>query len=180
MKKLVLVGTFVAGVTVGFTACGALVVDRVLKSDRHREGLAKVVSEKVDKWLYGEEKHGVYHSSRLGVSYNIYRDKKNDRHYASNSKVSYRSFYDKIDVKERDIEPIIFDTYEGAEKVLSNIGEIIDTYTAVSVADVCDLCNVLPEHTDNILGWTTTDGMEIIKTRNGYELYLPKPNPIEV
>ena len=180
MKKLLAVGTFVAGATVGFTACGAIVVNKILKSDRHREGLAKVVTEKLDTWLYGEEKRDVYRSSRLGVSYNIHSDKKNDRHHASNSKVSYRSFYDKTGVKERDIEPIVFDTREEAEKVLKNIGEIIDTYITVSVADVCDLCNVMPEHTDNILGWTTTNGMEIIEFENCCELHLPKAKPINV
>lgn len=154
MKKLVVVGTFVTGVTVGFTACGVFVVNRVLKSDRHREGLVKVASDKMDKWLHGERKNEKYRSPKYNVEY-----------------VSYRNYHDNKYDRE-----FIFETREKADEVLNNIIELIDTYDSASVEDVCDLCGLTPNHIDSQLGWVTTEGMKVIKTRNGYELYLPKPH----
>lgn len=163
MKKLLVVGTFIAGATVGFAACGALVVDRVLKSDRHREGLTKAVSEKMDKWLYGEEKCEGRYRTNSKVSY-----------------VSYRSFHDNRYNGQKVEECFIFETREKAENVLNEISELMNTHGQVSLADVYDLCAMMPRATDYECGWNTIEGMKVIKTRNGYELYLPKPSPIEV
>lgn len=158
MKKLVVFGTFVAGVTVGFAACGVLVANRVLQSDRHREGLAKVVSEKVDEWLYSEEKQSERYLLKSGVSYRGFRYRTHDmvKHYKS----------------------IVFETPEEAENILKKIGEVIETYDSVSLANVYDLCGLVSTRADNDYGWNTVDGMEVVETRNGYELHLPKPKPI--
>lgn len=155
MKKLLVVGTFVAGVTVGFTACGMLVVNRVLKSDRHREGLVGVISEKMEKWLYGEEKH--------------------EWRYASNSRVSYKTFHDQKYCTARYLEQIIFETREKAESVLSEIEEWIGEHGYLSVHDLYELCEVPSDHVDSEYGWKSVNDMGILRTYTGYKIYLPKP-----
>jgi hypothetical protein len=153
MKKLVVVVTFVAGAAVGFTACGAIIASKVLKSDRHREGLAKVVTEKLDTWLYDEEKPEIYRSPKYNTTYVSYRDFHNNR-------------YD---------EHIIFETREEADGIFNNIVELLNEHGSVTVADVCDLCGQRSTSFDSQRGWKTTEDIKVVKTRNGYELYLPKP-----
>lgn len=153
MKKLVVVGTFVAGATVGLTVCGAIVVNNILKSERHRRGLAKVITEKVDTLLYGKEPFESYRSPKYGVEYVSYRDFHNNR-------------YD---------EHFIFETREEADGIFNNIVELLNEHGSVTVADVCNLCGQTSTSFDSQRGWKSTKDMKVVKTRNGYELYLPKP-----
>lgn len=153
MKKLVVFGTFVAGVTVGFTTCGALVINKILKSERHRIGLAKVITEKVDTLLYDKEPFGSYRSPKYNVEY-----------------VSYRNFH-----SNRYDEHFIFETREEADGIFNNIVELINEHGSVTVADVCDLCGQTSTSFDSQRGWKSTKDMKVIITRHGYELYLPKP-----
>lgn len=154
MKKLVAVGTFVAGVSVGFVACGVLTVRGVLKSEKHRRGLVRVITEKVMDWLYTETESSDHSSTRPKVSYKPY-------------------------IKRSEVEDILFDTYEAAECVLINITKIIEEYGECTVADFYELCDVHCESSDHKIGWLTADGMSVRKSNYCYLLELPKPVPIK-
>lgn len=144
MKTL---GTFVLGAAVGFVACGALTVRGVLNSERHRKAIAKVVSEKVNDELFGKK----------------FEPKQFNPKKPTNSG---RATLDPIDVE--------FESREEANTAFDNIKQIVADYGYVTVADVCDICEMESYYMDNKYGWTDCSGMSI----NGFdecELHLPKP-----
>ena len=57
--------------------------------------------------------------------------------------------------------------------------ELIDTYRAVSVADMYDLAGLSCDYTDNKYGWTNISGAKPVRVRDGrYMLDLPRALPI--
>lgn len=172
MKALGTIGTFVVGTAVGFVACGALTVRGVLKSERHRKALANLVSEKVNEELF-EKRADTYR-----VEYVSY-PKKSPR-----SRVSYRSPYhyaekrDRMKVERGPIE-IKFDNGAEADTAFDRIKELVIEYGQVTVADICDICELPSCYEDNNYGWTHVSDMRIIEGGGEYTLYLPKPLPLE-
>lgn len=102
------------------------------------------------------------------VSYSRYadRDRRDERRYSS---VRARYGYDDI----------VLETRGEAEKVLSCMDDMIDTYGFVSVADMYDLVGKSCSYTDNNYGWTSLRNAEPVRVRDGYVLRLPKALPID-
>lgn len=173
MKTLGTIGTFVLGTAVGFVACGALTVKGVLSSERHRKALAKLVSEKVSEWLFDEE------TDTSRVSYYRPYDKKSQR-----SRVSYRSpqhYAEKRDRMNAERGPIEikFDNGAEADTAFDHIKELMKEYGQVTVADVCDICELPSCYEDNDYGWTHVSDMHILEGGGEYTLCLPKPLPLK-
>lgn len=102
------------------------------------------------------------------VSYRRYadRDRRDERPYSS-----VRSNYG--------LDDIVLESRGEAEKVLSCMDEMIDTYGFVSVADLYDLVGKSCNYTDNNYGWTSLRNAEPVRVRDGYVLRLPKALPID-
>lgn len=101
-------------------------------------------------------------------------------------RASYRSYYDspKEDAprpssRSYSYNDIIISDRGEAELVLDRMREILQHYKIVSVADLCELCNVKAEYTDQNYGWTSLDRAEVNRFRDGYTIRLPKPMPID-
>ena len=109
------------------------------------------------------------------------------RNRTTGPKVSYRSFYD--DPRDSRVEPrgvqaysyneVILETRGDAEEVLDQLNSLIDTYNIASVADLYDLVGLSGNYTDNKYGWTNLANADVIRTRNGYQLKLPRAVPIK-
>ena len=156
MKTLGTIRTFVLGAAAGFVACGALTVKGVLSSERHRKALAKLVSEKVSEELFDKE--------------------------TNTSRVSYRSYHDKKRVAmnaERGPIDIVFESGVEAETAFDHIKQVMKEYAQVTVADVCDICELDSNYADNNYGWTHVSDMHILEGGGEYTLCLPKPLPLE-
>lgn len=156
MKVLRTIGTLAIGAAAGFVACGALTVKSVLSSERHRKALAKLVSEKVSEELFGKE--------------------------TNTSRVSYRSYHDKERVAmnaERGPIDIKFERGTEADTALDHIKELMKEYGQVTVADVCDICELPSCYEDNNYGWTHVSDMHILEGGGEYTLCLPKPLPLK-
>ena len=107
------------------------------------------------------------------------------------SKISYRDYYDG-DRRNKDrfrnetrpvtkysYDDIILESKGEAEAVLDRMGEIIDIYGMVRVADLYDLVGVTGDYTDNKYGWTNISGAKPVRVRDGrYMLDLPRALPI--
>lgn len=128
--------------------------------------IKKTISDTVDMILFGGSK----------------------RNKSSVSRVSYRSFYDEPRTRDvRDSAPAIGYSYDDiilssrgdAEEVLSQLNDMIDTYSIASVADLFDLVGITGNYTDNKYGWTNLRNADVIRTRDGYMLKLPRPCPIK-
>mgnify|MGYP000011205802 CR=1 FL=1 len=129
----------------------------------------KAISDTIDMILYGDSRRG----SRTNAS-----------------KISYRSYYDRSydDPRPRNdgfarsgysFEDIILESRGAAEQVISQMEDLIDTYGMVSVADLYDLVGISCDYTGNKYGWTNVRNAEVVRTRDGYMLKMPKALPIK-
>ena len=126
-----------------------------------KKAISDIVTNGIDMMLYGESGRTKKRSSADYVSYNRYYDRRDrDERYVTKSRYSY--------------DDIIFESRAEAEEVLDRMSEIIDTYGAVSVADLYDLVDVSGTYTDNNYGWDNLRNAEAVRVRDGYILKLPK------
>lgn len=127
--------------------------------------IKKTITDIVDMILYG----GKHKSSRTPAS-----------------RVSYRSFYDEPRERREPVasqaynyDDVILDSRGDAEEVLDRLNEIIDQYQIASVADFYELVGVSGTYTDNRYGWTNLSGACVERTRDGYQIRLPRALPIK-
>lgn len=129
----------------------------------------KAISDTIDMMLYGDSRRG----SRTNAS-----------------KISYRSYYDRPydDPRPRtdslarsgySFDDIILESRGDAEQVISQMEDLIETYGMVSVADLYDLVGISCDYTGNKYGWTNIRNAEVVRTRDGYMLKMPKALPIK-
>lgn len=149
----------------GFVSDDAHNIKSYLVKDVVIPTIKKTITDIVDMILYG----GKHKSSRTPAS-----------------RVSYRSFYDEprerresVAVQAYNYDDIILDSRGDAEEVLDRLNELIDTYKIASVADLYDLVGISGNYTDNRYGWTNLSNAYVDRTRDGYQLKLPRALPIK-
>lgn len=130
--------------------------------------IKKALSDTVDAILYPEGRSSK-NSTASKISYRSYYEKPNERgrnYNTSQTKTGYS--YDNIILEDRG----------EAEDVLSRMDELVATYGIVSVADLYDLVGVTGNYTDNKYGWTDVRSAQVVRTRDGYLIKLPKALPL--
>ena len=150
----------------GFIADDAQSIKSYLFKDVVVPTIKKTITDIVDMILYG----GKHKSSRTPAA-----------------RVSYRSYWDDprdtrrepVTVQPYDYDDIILETRGDAEEVLDQLNSMIDTYKIASVADLYDLVGISGSWTNNKYGWTNLANADIIRTRDGYQLKLPRALPIK-
>lgn len=125
-----------------------------------KKAVVDIVTDGIAMLLGTDKKKGRSGSSTY-VSYRSYSDDRDDRYRSSRTR-SY-SFDD-----------IIFESRGEAEEVLDRMDELIDTYHAVSVADMYDLAGLSCDYTDNKYGWTSLRSADIVRVNGGYMIKLPR------
>jgi hypothetical protein len=131
-----------------------------------KKAVSDIVTDGVDMILYGESRRGKKNSNSSRVSYRNYYDQREERRPTDRPRTGYS--YDTI----------VLDTKGEAEDVLCRMTELIEMYGVVSVADLYDLVGITGNYTDNKYGWTNLRNADTRRTRDGYELVLPKVLPI--
>lgn len=122
-----------------------------------------------------------------GIDMILYGETNRSKHNNGGNRPSYRSYYDERN--SRDVRPqvrnvysfddVILDNRADAEEVLDSMGDIIESYGVVSVADMYDLVGVSTNYTDNKYGWTDLRTAHVERDRNGgYYIKLPKALPL--
>lgn len=125
-----------------------------------KKAVVDIVTDGIAMLLGTDKKKGRSGSSRY-VPYTSYSDDRDDRYRSSRTR-SY-SFDD-----------IIFESRGEAEEVLDRMDELIDSYRAVSVADMYDLAGLSCDYTDNKYGWTSLRSADIVRVSGGYMIKLPR------
>ena len=75
---------------------------------------------------------------------------------------------------------IVLESRGDAESVLDSMGEIIDQYGMVKVADLYDLVGLTGSYTDNNYGWTNLSTAHVVRLNDGgYLIKLPRALPID-
>jgi hypothetical protein len=80
--------------------------------------------------------------------------------------------------KKQPKEAFCLDTREEGEKVIDILKELLENYGVVSVADLKDLIGMPSTYRENRRGWTDLKTASLKRTRYGYSLVLPDPEPI--
>jgi hypothetical protein len=57
--------------------------------------------------------------------------------------------------------------------------DVINSYGFVRVADLMDMAGVTGNYTDNYYGWNSINTAEVLRTRDGWIIKLPKAIPLE-
>ena len=77
-----------------------------------------------------------------------------------------------------DFDEIILETRRDAEEVLERLYDLVSQHGSASVGDLYDLVGVKASHTDEKWGWEDLHGADVTRTRGGYLLDLPNPEPL--
>lgn len=134
-----------------------------------KKAISDIVTDGIDMILYGETGRTKKRSSSSGsyVSYRSYsdRDRRDDRYSDSRTRFDY--------------DEIIFETRGDAEAVLDNMEAVIDKYGFVTVLDMFDMADRSAPYTSKNYGWTSLRNAEVTRVRDGYQIKLPRPRPID-
>ena len=135
-----------------------------------KKALSDIVTTGIDMILYGEAGRYKRNNGAQKVSYRNYYDQSSDR---------VRAGYGSQRRAGIDYDDIVFDTRGDAESVLDAMHDIIAQYGTVSVADLYDLARVPNDNfTMNRYGWTSINGAQAVRVRDGYILKLPRVVPL--
>lgn len=133
-----------------------------------KKAIYDIVVNSLDMSLFGGRGNGKRPTADK-VSYRDYNgvSRRDERSYSSSRTTSGYSYDD-----------IVLETRGEAEAVLSRMDELMEEYQIVRVADLYDLVGMTGEYTDNKYGWTNIRNAEIVRTRDGYMIKMPRALPI--
>lgn len=98
---------------------------------------------------------------------------------AFGNKGNYYNYIKKwVDEYEANRIPSHFKTKEEAEKILTQMNQIIEDYGHVTVADMLDLVGSTCSYVDNKYGWVNLKDAKIEEAFGGYILVLPRRYPL--
>lgn len=134
--------------------------------------VSDIVKDGIEMLLYGgtrpkDRSSNGYRANY--VSYNKYSDRRDERYVRPDS--SHRQRLDYGDV--------YFDNRGDAEEVLDQMGDMLDRYDMVSVADLYDAVGLSCPHTWNKYGWTNLRDAKVVRTSEGYTIKLPRALPLD-
>lgn len=75
-------------------------------------------------------------------------------------------------------DEVVLSTRGEAEQVIFQLGEELRRYGTVTVANLYELVDLGPTHTDTKWGWTDLRGAGTSRVRDGWLLDLPSPIPL--
>jgi hypothetical protein len=78
-----------------------------------------------------------------------------------------------------DFDEIILESRVEAEEVIDRLFDLVSRYESATVADLYELVGLNSTHTDHKWGWTNIRGAGVSRTRDGYLLDLPEPQPLD-
>lgn len=134
-----------------------------------KKAVSDIIKDGIDMILYGDtNRKNRDRDSSMRPSYRSFYEDRNDR---KDYRPQVRSLYS--------FDDIILENRTDAEEVLEGMGDIIERYGVVSVADMYDLVGVACNYTDNKYGWTDLRTARVERDRSGgYLIRLPKALPL--
>ena len=137
-----------------------------------KKAVSDIVTNGIDMILYGETGRNKKTGSK--ISYTNYYDRRNDdRRYdeprGGSSTTRNGLGYDELKFERR----------RDAEAVLDQMAEVIEHYGFVTVSDMFDMADVTAPFTGNRYGWTNVRNAEVVSSRDGFYIKLPKASLID-
>ena len=137
-----------------------------------KKAIYDVVTNGIDMFLYGgtgRAKSGG--SSGTKVSYRNFYEERNGGGYRGSENNRSRNGLDYDD--------IVFSNRGEAEAVKQAMQAAIVKYGFVTVADLYDMVDMSAPYTSQKYGWMSVNNAEIIRSRDGYVIKLPRAVPID-
>lgn len=166
---------FVGGDAKG--AAAFVVTDVLLPAAK--DMIADAGGQWIERVLFGESRSRLRRPGGAGghIPYNRYSP-------SSNRAPWQRDREDRRDLSRRarvshDFDEIVIPDRGEAEAVIDQLFEILSNYEVVSVSDLYDMVGITKQFTDDKWGWTDLRGAAPVRTRSGYLLDLPRPEPLD-
>lgn len=134
-------------------------------------------------------------STQRGVERLVYGDKAVQRRsFGSAGRISYQSYQTPVSrsysspasrmapaigSSRASRDDVILADREEAELVLERMGDVIDQFEIVTMADLNELLGLPTSHVDYKWGWMDIRGVRILQVREGYLIDLPPADPIQ-
>ena len=135
-----------------------------------KKAISDIVTDGIDMILYGTSGRGKRRSTAEKISYRSFYDRRDDDRRPSSDRPRTRYSYDEI----------VIPTRGEAEEVLTRMGEVIDTYGVISVADFYEMVGERGEYTDHKYGWNSIRNADVVRAMGGgYVIRLPKAMAID-
>lgn len=136
-----------------------------------KKAVSDIVTNGIDMILYGET--GRTKKSGNKISYTNYYDRRSDdRRYdepRSGGTIRNALGYDELKFERR----------RDAEAVLDQMAEVIEHFGFVTVSDMFDMADVTAPFTGNKYGWTSVRNAEVVSSRDGFYIKLPKASLLD-
>lgn len=159
MNKKVKGAVIFASGLVGGTIIGSgLVINKILDDKDFRKVISEKICNKIDKVMFGEERVKKHRTISNNMEY------RNSELYETVFKV----------------EEISFMTEDSANVALTEMKQIFDQYSLISVQDYYDIAGFGSAHfTASKFGWTTLKNVTVKQNKYGYFIDLPQPIRID-
>ena len=138
-----------------------------------KKAIYDIVTNGIDMFLYGGTgKNKAGSGSTSKVSYRSYYDQKNNNNgYRGSENAQPRNGFEYDDIE--------FSNRGEAEAALQQMRDAIGRYGIVTVADLYDMAGLTAPYTSQKYGWMSVNGVNVVRTRDGYILKLPRAVPID-
>jgi hypothetical protein len=142
-----------------------------------KETISDAFSQGIEKMLFGDVRSTTRRNASRGTTgYTSYN------RYSSNTPANTRPEPRGMTPRGKaihDFDESILDSRAMAEEVISRMFDLLSRYEAVSVGDLYEMIGEKTVFTDERWGWTDLRGAGVRRSRGGYLLDLPKPEPLE-
>ena len=142
-----------------------------------KKAISDIVTDGIDMILYGGNggQGRNRRSSADKISYKNYYDDRSRGGIGGRQPERQSTGYN----NQYSYDDIILNSRGEAEDVLARMDELMDSYGLVRVADLKDLVGITGNYTDNKWGWTSIRNAEIIHTRDGWVIKMPRAVAID-
>lgn len=145
-----------------------------------KDTVADVFSQGIERMLWGEARSTSRRSGNRPGGYNNYVSY---NRYGNNAALAKRDDSRRPTSRKTRSAPsfddIIIPTRVEAEEVIDRMFDLIAKYDFVSVSELCELLGLPSDYTDEKYGWVDIRNSGLIRVPNGYQLKLPRPEPLE-
>lgn len=133
-----------------------------------KKAVYDLITGGADMLIYGKGGKGGRRTTAGQISYqNCFSRRDDDRRSARTSDTRFN------------VDDISFENRGDAQIVLDLMDETLDRYKFVTVADLYDAAGITAPYTASKYGWTDLRSAEVVRTRDGYVIKLPRAVPIE-
>lgn len=146
-----------------------------------KDTLVDAVSQGVERMIFGEVRPTTRRSgfSNVGhIAYNRFAQNRVGGPPRDNNPVG-RPGISRQARATHNFDDILLNTRHEGEEVLATMHDMLTRYETISVSDLYEMVGETPNFTDEKWGWVDLTGASVSRTRDGYLLNLPRPEPLD-